>query len=1340
MSDILSVYGLQTLRSNWRRPLVGLTVLLLLCLSGQSTAFAANPPPVQSYYIPLPENQVLDALTAIYPSGSECASPAANVSDPIRSYISISVISDNTILYYDHWEDGFEIDVANPTQASTEIWGDGDLTNGVAPGVASDLIDAGTVIVLDNAVQTGTLQSVVDFDGGDRVASSKLVAMTRAAWATGSSTLLAGAVEVYDTGKWGTVYQAPVGEDVGSNSLFEYTSLLIMAAGDGTNVWIDLDADGTADASTVLNQGQSYHVNGGVQAGTVVTADAPVQVTMITGDVCDSYESRWYVLFPSEQWSDSYYSPVGTPAGDGTTVFLFNRNIAPLTVHWETTGGQQPDISVPAGGTASALVPDNSGAHFFTDDAIPFAAIAAVDSDQGTNFNSKADWGFSLVPERQLTAQILVGWGPGRDPLSSVKLSENGSPVWVMPVLSNGASGPVDICADYDGDDAGPLLDPFGFHYDELLTLNEFESAKVFENGSGNDRDQTGMVLYICDSDPIVLDNATITAAWGQAPGVASADEPGLDLGTTAPPASSFTAGKGAEVVVDADGDGLASPGDTLLYSVVIRNSSHVPIENVTISDTVPIYTSYVADSTTFDNGTGAASIADNDSGTSFPLDEGGIGLGDLPVQGLFTVSFRVVVDDPFPVGVDRVRNVAIVSAGGETVRPEVETPIDLDPALSIQKSTNDVDADDPPGPYVRVDAGVTWTYQIANTGIVTIANLSVTDSVPGVTPVYVSGDSNGDDVLDLDEVWRFTATGTAVAGQYSNVGAVSGIGPDGDVANASDPSHYFGIQPGIDLHKSVDQATVLAGTTVTYTFAVSNTGNVPLSNLAVEDDRCAPLVPEATGGFNTGDGNQDNLLDPGEIWTFTCATVIGEDVTNVGSATALDPLGQPVTASDTASVVAIAPGLHIEKEGSDDAVLPGTTVTYTYTVTNSGDVALADVAIEDDRCAPLAFLGGDTNGDERLDLEEAWRYRCAAAIQEDTTNTATVTARDPLGNLLSDQDTFSVVIPIIYLPIVVSPPEPCPPPDGCPIEGLEHAKGLAVHEGENRLYITSRDNNQLLVVDPLNNEVVDQAPTGAEPWSIAVNETSGRIYVSNYASGDVWVYAVDTLDVLAKIPVGNHPALMTILPDLDTVFVVVRENSRIAIIQGLSLAQETNSGGSAPYGIAADPVNQRIFVSNRDSGHLAALVQQDGSWLVQRGPLLADGRTLFDLAYAPASNKLYLVYGDAGEQWFVDVWKPDTAGPWALLGTIPVDSGGALSSPDVGGTGLAVNPNTGNVFNVNTGAATLSVIDGERDRLVDTIVLGEDPFPIAINAKTNTVFVGLRRSGRIIKIEDSYR
>ena len=152
----------------WRR----MVAVFFGILVGGSVARAANPTPVQLFYIPFPEDQLLQGLQAIQATGSGLV-PA----NPVTTLVSIAAVADGTIVYYDQWENGYDADIANPANlysggnpGGTQIWGDGNAANGAPPGVPSDLINAGTVIVLSNPVTTTDL-SAIDFDGRDKIAA-----------------------------------------------------------------------------------------------------------------------------------------------------------------------------------------------------------------------------------------------------------------------------------------------------------------------------------------------------------------------------------------------------------------------------------------------------------------------------------------------------------------------------------------------------------------------------------------------------------------------------------------------------------------------------------------------------------------------------------------------------------------------------------------------------------------------------------------------------------------------------------------------------------------------------------------------------------------------------------------------------------------------------------------------------------------------------------------------------------------------------------------------------------------------------------------------------------------
>ena len=71
-------------------------------------------------------------------------------------------------------------------------------------------------------------------------------------------------------------------------------------------------------------------------------------------------------------------------------------------------------------------------------------------------------------------------------------------------------------------------------------------------------------------------------------------------------------------------------------------------------------------------------------------------------------------------------------------------------------------------------------------------------------------------------------------------------------------------------------------------------------------------------------------------------------DFTNSATASGTPPVGPVVTDTDTAAVDVIAPAINIEKTPDSQSFQTGGTVTFTITVTNSGDVTLSSVAVTD--------------------------------------------------------------------------------------------------------------------------------------------------------------------------------------------------------------------------------------------------------------------------------------------------------------------------------------------------------------------------------------------------------
>jgi hypothetical protein len=273
-------------------------------------------------------------------------------------------------------------------------------------------------------------------------------------------------------------------------------------------------------------------------------------------------------------------------------------------------------------------------------------------------------------------------------------------------------------------------------------------------------------------------------------------------------------------------------------------------------------------------------------------------------------------------------------------------------PSIFIDKLTNGAD-----GLNLLANQPITWTYKVSNTGNVPLSGISLTDDKEGSITNF-SGDTDSDGLLDTNEVWTYTQTGTAQAGNYSNTGNVTGS-YNGTPVTASDPSSYFGGAPAFTIEKltnGYDGKDILTGQPITWTYNVTNTGNIGLTNLQVTDDNGTPLNP--SDDFVVG---TIASLPVGSNQTLQKAsTAITGAYANIGTAsnTYTDGAGNSTNLSvtDPSNYFGANPALTINKltNGFDGKeILAGRPITWTYQVTNTGNVNLTNVQVNDDNGTP---------------------------------------------------------------------------------------------------------------------------------------------------------------------------------------------------------------------------------------------------------------------------------------------------------------------------------------------------------------------------------------------------
>lgn len=508
------------------------------------------------YYMPIPENEAMDFLLDIAAGGG-----GAN-GEPLNFYAGLSVTSD-AIIVYDHWEDGFETNPRNPTQSTTQIWGDGDMRNGVAPGYSEDILRPGQTMILQNQIRnTGigsshptydpngatadnTLQNVTDFDGKDRVLIHGIGAMSKFAWGTALTLSMSGAA-VPRTEYWGTSYVLPGGQNSSSaGNNFEVASLSILADENATTVNIDRDANGTVDVTVTLNQGETYYMdnfyNGSastVNAGGTITANKKVLVMYMTADAATNYQGRTYPLVPNNQLSGCYYLP--SVYREDVRAFMYNPNSSAITVTRTGPGGGTTTFTIPAGGTAHDNISAGSdnGFRYCANGSNTFTMIAAVDPG-----NNTSDWGYVPVSGGNVQQYMVVSLGFGSDPTSAAYPNNNYEQLLVTPVSNtyfyvdlngDGDPDPFSINDDVDATDASVTIG--STTYNETTSDNGVfvEALRTLSIGSTSG-DLSGAVVWTKttpNNGPIY--GANFAAIWGQNGGPPATGN--IDVGYTIPP------------------------------------------------------------------------------------------------------------------------------------------------------------------------------------------------------------------------------------------------------------------------------------------------------------------------------------------------------------------------------------------------------------------------------------------------------------------------------------------------------------------------------------------------------------------------------------------------------------------------------------------------------------------------------------------------------------------------------------------------------------------------------------------------------------------------------------
>ena len=443
------------------------------------------------------------------------------------------------------------------------------------------------------------------------------------------------------------------------------------------------------------------------------------------------------------------------------------------------------------------------------------------------------------------------------------------------------------------------------------------------------------------------------------------------DTVTVVDPVYDYTMEKTAKVPEHESG--MVKEGETIGYTIRVQNTGNQPLEEIRLTDTLNA-------AGTIANIRGAEYVQDGKV-TIFTI-------RDLQPNQTITITYEYVVLDA-----DKGKTISNAVVGPNPTDPEkpgkegdTETTVE-DPKLEVNKEVKAITAADGTEKDVTAEAAlndiITYTVTVKNTGNVVLTDVHVADSLEGIK--LAAGQSFEFRKLEAGETQTITYTyqvqekdlGSMIVNKATATAKVPEDPEDKPQPKDEDEKEVptEDRNPSLKVEKEVtskaaaEDGRYIAGETITYKVTVTNNGNLTLKDVVLKD-----VLTRADGttvlpdGWES-DGQKIGEMAPGATRVFEYSHKVTEEdlggvLKNAATASGEPKLPNPdpekpepkPEGEDEKEVPTEErkPSLKAEKKvtskpaAEDGKYTVGETITYEVTVTNTGNLTLKNIHVQD--------------------------------------------------------------------------------------------------------------------------------------------------------------------------------------------------------------------------------------------------------------------------------------------------------------------------------------------------------------------------------------------------------
>jgi len=167
----------------------------------------------------------------------------------------------------------------------------------------------------------------------------------------------------------------------------------------------------------------------------------------------------------------------------------------------------------------------------------------------------------------------------------------------------------------------------------------------------------------------------------------------------------------------------------------------------------------------------------------------------------------------------------------------------------------------------------------------------------------------------------------------------------------------------------------------------------------------------------------------------------------------------------------------------------------------------------------------------------------------------------------------------------------------GTPWPNKVSPTGIALDDNKQILYVVTKENNSLYVIDLKTKKVLQKLPLGSEGYTCMLSPDKNKLYVSVWGADKILVYDTNTNKFIDNVKVGDNPNDICLTHSGKYLFVANANDNTVSVIdiKKRKVLETLNAGlysstlsGSTTNGLALSSNEKQLYIANADNNCLA--------------------------------------------------------------------------------------------------------------------------------------------------------